>query len=196
MPDSRDEEIRSALHRKKLKRMHACPNTLVYDELGLAHARVRIDVAVINGSVHGFEIKSALDTLDRLPKQLTIYGQCLEKLTVVCDVKHTRDVRKLAPRWCGIVEASKGTRGGIDFCTIRKAQRNPDVRAEKLAHLLWRHEVVMLLEQLDASPKILRQPRAQLYRHLAKLLTVEEITCSIREFMANRQGWRGLPAHA
>jgi hypothetical protein len=41
-----------------------------------------------NGFVHGFEIKSATDTLARLPQQLMFYEECLEKLTIVCAEKH------------------------------------------------------------------------------------------------------------
>lgn len=40
-----DAEIRAALHAKKLGRLRHLPDTLIVDELGLAHAKVRIDVA-------------------------------------------------------------------------------------------------------------------------------------------------------
>jgi hypothetical protein len=36
---SKDIEIRKALHLKMLKKLHACPDTLIVDELGLAHAQ-------------------------------------------------------------------------------------------------------------------------------------------------------------
>jgi hypothetical protein len=57
-----DREIRAALHRKKFGALHGRTDTVIVDELGLAHAKARIDIAVINGFVHGFEIKSATDT--------------------------------------------------------------------------------------------------------------------------------------
>lgn len=82
---STDPQIRAALHKQKLKHLHARPDTLIVDELGLVHADVRVDVAVINGHLHGFEIKSAIDTLSRLPRQIKLYEECLEKLTIVCD---------------------------------------------------------------------------------------------------------------
>ena len=34
------------------------PGTLIVEELGLCEGAVRIDVAAINGSIHGYEIKS------------------------------------------------------------------------------------------------------------------------------------------
>jgi hypothetical protein len=87
-----DEEIRSALHKKKLKRYHDCPDTLVIDELGLAHGKNRIDIAVLNGFVHGYEIKSSKDTLSRLPAQFDEYRRSLEKISIVAAKNHMDDL--------------------------------------------------------------------------------------------------------
>jgi hypothetical protein len=193
---STDPQIRAALHKQKLKRLHARPDTLIVDELGLAHADVIVDVAVINGHLHGFEIKSAADSLSRLPRQIQVYEECLEKLTIVCDRKHLRGVSELAPDWCGVLQVTKGTRGGIVFETVRSPKLNPHVRADRLAHLLWRPEVVDLLRTLDIPPKLLRQPRKQLYACLAEHFTTREITAFIRQSMGNRQVWRRLPRRA
>lgn len=195
MYQSTDIEIREALHRNALRAFHRCNDTLVVDELGLSHAKVRVDVAVINGSVHGFEIKSAADTLTRLPQQLALYEECLEKLTIVCAEKHLPGVRKIAPRWCGITLAI-GTRNGITFRTVREAKRNPNVRAYRLAHLLWRPEVVAILSQTTASPEVLRAPRKTLYKSLAAHFSVAEITAFIKQAMVSRQDWRSPPARA
>jgi hypothetical protein len=190
MSPSTDTEIRAALHRKALRAFHRCNDTLVIDELGLAHAKARVDVAVINGCVQGFEIKSAADTLTRLPQQLELYEACLEKLTIVCADKHIAGVRELAPRWCGITKVTKGPRGGIVFITMREPKRNPNIQAYRLAHLLWRSEAVAILAQANASPKVLRAPRKTLYRSLAAKFSVPEITAFIKESMALRQDWR------
>lgn len=190
MTRSTDAEIRAALHRKELQAHHRCGDTLVIDELGLAHAKVRIDVAVINGCVHGFEIKSAADTLTRLPQQLALYEQCLEKLTIVCAERHVAGVRELAPRWCGIMQVTKGPRGGIAFETLRGPKRNPDIQRFRLAHLLWRSEVVAILTEAKAPAHVLRAPRKTLYKSLAAKFSVQEITAFIKQSIASRQDWR------
>lgn len=190
MSHSTDAEIRTALHRKALRAVHRCNDTLVIDELGLAHAKVRIDVAVINGCVHGYEIKSAADTLNRLPQQLALYEQCLEKLTIVCADKHVAGVRELAPKWCGITKVTKGPRGGIVFDALREPKRNPFIQAYSLAHLLWRAEAVAILSQANASPAVLRAPRKTLYEALASQFSIEQITAFIKQSMASRQDWR------
>jgi len=196
MKQTKETEIRAALHDKKLNALRSAPDTLVIDELGLSHAKVRIDVAVINGCVHGYEIKSSLDTLDRLPIQIELYAQCLEKLTLVCAPRHTDRALEVIPDWCGLMEASKGARGALSFKTVRKARINAEVSAVQLAHLLWRPEALTLVSRLDTAGKFAKMPRKQLYEIIAAHLSVKQITTAIREFMQLRQAWRDRPARA
>lgn len=194
--ETTDSDIRLALHTKHLRHVRARPDTLVIDELGLAHAKSRIDVAVINGCIHGYEIKSAKDTLDRLATQINVYRQTLQKLTVVAAPKHVAGIMNHAPEWCGVIAAEQGPRGGVSFHMLRNAIANPDIDAVMMAHLLWRSEVIDLLVQAGFAPKDLRRPRKQLYEMLCEAMTLREITASIRAFMVQRQAWRGHPAHA
>lgn len=190
-----DTEIRTALHSRRFRSLKRQPDTLVIDELGLEHARSRVDIAVINGCVHGYEIKSAQDSLERLQGQLDVYRRALQKLTVVADNKHVRTVASCVPDWCGIIEVEQGPRGGIRFNVVAPARANPDVDPVVLAHLLWRQEVCDLLLQRGYAAKELRRPRKQLYEILSETLTINEISTAIREFMVRRSTWRDLPAH-
>jgi hypothetical protein len=194
--ETTDSDIRSALHAKRLRRAKSDPDTLVIDELGLAHAKCRIDVAVINGCIHGYEIKSAKDTLDRFVNQIDTYRQTLQKLTIVAAPKHVAGIMSHAPEWCGVIEAELGPRGGISFQVLRNATANPEIDPVMMAHLLWRNEVIDLLGQAGYAPKDLRRPRKQLYEMLCEVMTLREITASIRAFMVQRQTWRDRPAHA
>lgn len=185
-----DQDIREAFMRKKLARMRAQPNTLIVEELGLVNAKARVDIAVLNGCLHGFEIKSGRDTLDRLPEQLAIYCGSLEKLTIVCADRHLKQVRKMAPRWAGLVEATRGPRGGIHFDVVRRAGRNPHASPSLIAHLLWRAEAAEVLARMNETGATLRRPRAALYTRLGELMTTGELTAVAREFMLKRQDWR------
>lgn len=175
---------------KYLRRVRANPQTIVIDELGLAHAKSRIDVAVINGSIHGYEIKSAKDTLDRLAAQIDIYRQTLEKLTFVAASKHVSAVVEHSPQWCGVMAAEYGPRGSMSFQVVRNAAVNPDVDPVMVAHLLWRDEVIDLLSSIGYPAKDLRRPRKQLYNILCEVMTLRQITVSIRCFMLRRKTWR------
>lgn len=190
-----DSDIRLALHAKHLRRVTAHPDALVIDELGLAHAKSRIDVAVIDGCIHGYEIKSSKDTLDRLTTQVDIYRQTLQKLTIVAASKHVAGIMVRVPKWCGVIEAEQGPRRGISFHVLRTADANPDIDPVMMAHLLWRDEVVDLLSKVGYARKDLRRPRKQLYEMLCEVLTLREIIASIRTFMTQRQAWRDRPEH-
>lgn len=194
--ETTDIDIRAALHAKRFRRAKAHPDTLVIDELGLAHAKCRVDIAVINGCIHGYEIKSAKDTLDRLDSQIDIYRRTLQKLTVVAAPKHIAGIMTRVPEWCGLIAAEQGPRGGISFSGIRNAVANPEVDPVMMAHLLWRDEVIDLLSQIGYAPKELRRPRKYLYEMLCEAMTLREITTSIRTFMAQRKAWRDHPVHA
>ncbi|WCK80147.1 sce7726 family protein [Agrobacterium fabrum] len=191
-----DQEIRAALHHKKLRSYQKAGSAIIVDELGLSHAKVRIDVAVISAEVHGFEIKSSLDTLDRLPGQLGFYSKGLSRLTLVCADKHLAKAERIVPDWCGLILAEKGSRGGITFETVRRARANPSVDAIQVAHLLWHSEAAELLAGFGASPRELKRSRLQLYIDLAAQMPIADLIAAIRKFMAQRSTWRDQPAHA
>src|SRR5690242_7332263 len=71
----RDIDIREALRAEIARRHNGESNTLVVEELGLCQGIARVDLAVVNGSVNGYEIKSAHDTLSRLPAQSDVYSR-------------------------------------------------------------------------------------------------------------------------
>jgi len=163
------------------------------DELGLAHAQSRIDLAVFNGHLHGYEIKSSGDTLDRLPRQLAFYTDALQKLTLVIATRHLDAAEALAPDWCGLTEIAEGPRGGMTFVSRRRARVNPDLDPFMLAHLLWHQEAQALLRARGASKADVNAPRKRLYRLLADKIPVRELAPAIKAAMASRTGWRDHP---
>jgi hypothetical protein len=188
--DSKDPEIRKALHKKVLKANHQCGSTVIVDELGLAHGKIRIDVAVLNGHLHGYEIKSARDNLLRLPSQLDEYRKSLQKLTLVVAPNHVDEVLLLAPEWSGIIEARKGPRGGISFKSLRRATINPEICEVALAHLLWKKEAAEFLSKIGAPSTGEKKSRKQLYEAIAKEASASELTSWIKEKFIARETWR------
>src|SRR3972149_9340893 len=83
--------IRSAL-KEDLRKRHAQDNKLrIIEELGVNHGTARIDIAVVNGIMHGYEIKSDQDTLQRLPEQMNIFNAVFNKVTLVVGKSHLYD---------------------------------------------------------------------------------------------------------
>ena len=184
--------IRRALRNRYLRHYRTQGEVLVLDELGLAHARSRVDIAVINGHVHGYEIKSAVDKLDRLPRQLDIYRMSLQRLTLVVAPRHLDTVATTVPKWCGILEVVQGPRGGIGFRCVQQPRTNPDMDPFMLAHLLWREEALAALAELGAARRDLKGTRKDLYRLLLEVISVSELTALIKRSMLQRRSWRDL----
>ena len=188
-----ERKVRAALKKRHLRHYNGRRDVLIIDELGLAHARSRIDLAVFNGHLHGYEIKSASDTLDRLPLQLATYVDALQKLTLVVATRHPDAAAAIAPNWCGLTEVVEGPRGGILFASRQRARLNPNLDAFTLAHLLWHPEAQDLLRARGASNADVNAPRKQLYRMLANEVPVRELAPAIKAAMASRRSWRDHP---
>lgn len=187
----RDRDVRNALKAKVLSEHITDPNTLVLDELGLQHGASRVDIAVINGFIHGYEIKSDADTLDRLPTQILIYGSVLDRATLVVSEKHVEKASRMLPEWWGIRLVKVGPRGGIEFPTARSHGKNLEFDPIAMAGLLWRPEVVEILRTLGVSESLLRQPRAVLYRILAETVQPNTLRKLVTQRLKAREGWRG-----
>lgn len=187
----RDRDVRQALHRKVLKEHHGDADTLVLDELGLRHGTCRVDIAVVNGYLHGYEIKSDSDTLERLPSQVATYGLVLDRATLVVGERHLQKAKPFVPAWWGIKVATAGPRGGISFETAQAFSQNPSIDPLALAELLWRPEMIEILKKRGAVPTLLRKPRVILYKYLAETVDLQELRVLIRQQLKARARWRG-----
>jgi hypothetical protein len=185
-----DAQIRQHLHRKRLRRSHASPSTLVIDELGLFHGDSRADVVVVNGHLAGYEIKSDDDSLRRLDEQVVAYSSVFDRVSIVTGEKHARDVRKAVPKWWGILVARRGLRGGISFETVRRGRFNHAVDPVAVAHLLWRDEALRVLEACGVKGRMLRGTRRELYEELSRTLSRPEIRRWVRLCLKQRANWR------
>ena len=79
----KDIDIRQVLLKKLSAEYRYDPDTIIIEELGLCQGEARIDLALVNGFIHGYEIKSERDTLERLPSQIEIYCRTLDTVTIV-----------------------------------------------------------------------------------------------------------------
>jgi hypothetical protein len=185
-----DVFIRTHFHQKKLWRHHANPNTLVVDELGLLNGKSRADIAVINGHLAGFEIKSDEDSLIRLDEQVEAYNAVFDRSTLIVGPKYATCAQDAVPEWWGITICRRGQRDSASFEHLRKAQENPQINPVSVARLLWRDEAAEILGQKNIETAILRKPRAVLYECLAEILSLKELRRVVRETLKKRKNWR------
>lgn len=183
----RDLDIRRAL-RSDVARQHSPADTLIVDELSLCLGAVRVDVAVVNGILHGYEIKSDADTLNRLPIQCATYSRVFDRATVVCGASHLAAVRGIVPRWWGLIIAEP-VHGGVRLRRARQERQNPSVDAFAQAQLLWRDEALAALEERRIADGFRSRPRRALWQRLAQQVP-NEVGDIVRSAIKARQNWR------
>lgn len=181
----RDRDIRAALHARLLDE-HAedLDSTRFVDELGLC-GEVRVDIAVVNAALSGFELKSAADTLRRFPKQVDVYSRVLDYCTLVTAPSHLDHALNILPKWWGCVIAKDE---GLD--EIRPAKFNKTIDGYSLAQLLWRDETLAILDSLDAVRGCKSKPRQFLWRRLADVTDIHQLRDIVRDTLKGRTAWR------
>jgi hypothetical protein len=185
----RDIDVRRKL-RVEVERSHQSElDTLIVEELGLCQGIARVDLAVVNGSVHGYEIKSERDTLARLPGQTDVYNRTLDFVTIVAAPNHSRKICTLVPRWWGIWAVEDGP--DLRLQKVRESSRNPGVDPYSLVQLLWRDEAFQALLERDLARGLKSKPREELWRRLASELTPRELGEIVRDRLKQRGAdWR------
>lgn len=185
----RELDIRTAL-RDSLRAEHASdPDTAVIDELGLCQGKARVDMAVVNGSLHGYEIKSERDKLARLPGQRDVYNRCFDTMTLVASGNHLTEARTIIPKWWGIVRPVERS-GVVEFRPVRRARPNPTLAAEAVVQLLWREEALEVLTSLDLAKGLRTKPRKVLWAALVQALSLDDLKAQARAAIKSRGDWR------
>jgi len=189
----KDRQIRDGL-RAQLASAHAGdPDTLILDELGIATGRGRADVVVINGRLDGYEIKSERDSVRRLRGQARIYSRVFDRATIVVAPSHLRSVRRIVPSWWGIEVVRVNLLNQPEFEPVRSAKANPRYDRFVLAQMLWRDEVVAILEnRMKLEPRERRLPRRDLWRLLVGAVSLRELRRLVRQQLRARTRWRSV----
>lgn len=186
-----DSNIRQSLRTELDKECENNPDTKIIEELGITHGAARIDIAVVNGSIHGYELKGDKDNLQRLPGQIKVYNSVLDKVTLVVGRNHLHDAIKLVPEWWGITIAKMPTlKNKVEFCPVRDPELNPNPNYEAIAALLWREEALNILEEINEASGLRSKNRSIIYKHLADVLDGKELKSIVRQHLKTRIDWR------
>ena len=186
----KDVHIRAALKKALALRHQNDPETLVVEEIGLRDGLARIDVAVVNHTLHGFEIKSDCDRVDRLPHQSEAYGAIFDRMTLVVGPRLQKTAMALIPEWWGVELAERSGSRKVQFSSLRPARENTHFDALAIAKLLWREEALNLLIELGHAKGVLSKPRARIHERLAEVSDLEFLRYRLRDRLKNRANWR------
>lgn len=156
------------------------PDTVLVDELGLCRGQVRVDVAAVNGVLHGYEIKSDRDRLTRLPTQVQIYGEVVDRATIVVGTRYLDAAREELPAWWGILLA-EFENDAVRFDPVRGEAPNPTQNPRALVELLWREEALAMLEEHGWDRGVRSKPRPAIWDRVCECFDVEEIAAVVRQ---------------
>lgn len=190
MISTNDSIIRSALKKDLENRHERDPEVRIIEELAVRHGTARIDFAVINGVMCGYEIKSDRDTLERLPEQIREFNDVFDKLILVVGKRHLYHAIHIIPDWWGIMIAKVNEDNKILFQTIRKAGKNRNQVGVSIVRLLWRAEALRILEERNEAKGVRYKPREFIYKRLADLLDINTLKEQVISRLISRESWR------
>lgn len=167
---ARDRSIRSHLRWRLERETHGVSGTLVVDELGVSGGIARLDLAVLNGVIHGFEIKSESDSLARLPRQVEHFSDVADFMTLIVVDQFEAGALGAIPEWWGLALARR--RGKAVFFEMRReCKPNPAVDVLSFLEFLWRDEAYSLLAEYGSVRRLKTATKDRLYRELAQQIS-------------------------
>ncbi|MCU5588941.1 sce7726 family protein [Bacillus cereus] len=184
----KDSDIRNVLL-NELRNQYKNDEAIVVNEMGVCQGKSRVDIAVVNGIIHGYEIKSESDTLKRLPRQMEDYNRVFDRMTIVVASKYLDEVRELIPKWWGIILV-RNKQGEAKLKMVRKGRKNKEIDPISLAQLLWKEEALEILKEKGLHRGFLSKPKKEILRHLSESIELEELQSRINWILKNRSEWR------
>ncbi len=184
-------EIRSAVHDAVVR--GGPRHGLVIDEFVVGE-RGRIDIAVIGDHLAGYELKSDLDTLSRLPRQMDVFGDVFHFCTLVVTSRHLPRARQILRRGWGLAVVDRGVDDTLQYRQIRQAKAIKTVRKLSLVELLWRDETLRALDALGLADGYRTKAKHILWERLATSVELDDLRNIVTAALTARQGWRDVRA--
>lgn len=183
-----DIDIRLAL-KEHLFQEFANTHSIVVDEFKICWGDARVDIAVVNSNLHGYEIKSDNDTLDRLPRQIEFYGKVFDTMSIVCSKKWLNKSRHLIPSWWGIVLAEQ-IEDKIVLTRKRKERLNKKTDTRSILELTWKDEALEILSENNVIYGFKSKPRWDIWDKIMEILDKDSIKKAVRNCLKGREEWR------
>jgi len=177
-----DPDVR-ALLREYLEDVHKGSATRLLEELGLCQGDVRVDVAVVNGELSGYEIKSPSDTLRRFPNQCRIYSKVVDRAWLVAPAKTLEAAR--VPEWWGQIAIFE-LENRLALRVIKNADLNPSPHSLSIAKLLWRDEALECLRNAGHARGVLTKSRKVIWKRLIECVALDDLRAAVRAALKRR----------
>jgi hypothetical protein len=145
----------------------------------------KADIVILNGTATVYEIKSDLDTLNRLEQQISEYRKVFASVNVITGENYIESVQKIVPEDVGILMLSNR----YQISTIRKAIDSPErTIPEAIFHSIQLLEAKRILQRMGiAIPDL---PNTQVHNALRKIFvtldSIETHACMVEVLKETR----------
>jgi hypothetical protein len=192
----RDADVRAAVRQSLQQKYGDDPTSRIVEEMGIWSGSVRIDLAVINGELSGYELKSDRDTLERLPFQADLYSRVFDRMELIVGSRHSDKAAKIVPPWWKVTIATMRN-GDVNLRSMAgyPGRRNPKPDPYLVAQLLWKDETLAVLEKHGLAKGCRSKRIKALHEHLVQSLPFRTLSSEVRETLKHRPlGWLGQQA--
>lgn len=188
-----DKDIRKMLVSKFLtiKDFASDPTTKLIYEMDICFGYSRVDMAIVNGKMHGYEIKSERDTLERLPSQVESYNKIFDTITLVVADNHLDKVNDIIPEFWGIYSVNKD-KEKAHLVRRRQAKKNPNIDVFSLSQLLWKEELLDFLSLIGIVKGVKSKTRHQLGVIAVENDEQSSLKDFVRRTLKSRINWKAV----
>lgn len=187
-----EHQIREHITTRAARFFQRQGEVLFIEELEVDKGQARIDIAFIGNHLVGVEIKSPQDDLSRLPSQSEIFSRCFEYVMLVADHRFISDAEKIIPNWWGLTSIQVADQR-VRFRQVRRPKQNPSMDIAALVQLLWKEELISLVDQLLGTRPSIRRPKRELRNTLLAFPDTDIVLRRAVELMTKRTAWRATP---
>ncbi len=184
-----DFQIRKAIKEHELIKHIEDSDTKIIDEMGLNLGGSIIDIAVVNGTMLGYEIKSDRDTLNRLGGQVEQYNKVFDYLNIVTSKKYASVIGDFIPEWWGIIEV-EDLKDEILIHQRRIPTINEEISSYSLLQLLWKEELVEIIDKFIPNKSMKYKPKKNIWTYISENLDQTTLKDLVRYYLKKRTNWK------
>lgn len=134
---------KNAIIDKILLGKHSINSSVAFDELVVGSCKA--DLVIINDTSTVYEIKTELDSLERLERQIKSYSEIFEYIYIVTCEKYIQKVLEIIPHYIGIMILTDR----YTLRTVKKAQSNiANIKSSKVFDMLRKSEYLDVIKSI------------------------------------------------
>ena len=140
----------------------------------------RVDLCKINGTSIAYEIKTDLDNLKRLDKQVLDYQRVFEQVYVICSLRRVSEVESVLPDNCGIYTYTYSPQKRYQFEKYRDASGTIMFDSKQQLALFWWSEL------RNTFPDVKHLCKTDAIEHILTTYTNDEINFIFKAMLKKR----------